>query len=159
MAEGQSIYSKKYSELSDQERDYVLTVINDSYNHSSKYRNSSWQRLTNFLFVLNTGALIATLAYVTGSTDRGIMQVPIWCFAIGTTFSLIHSAVDYYVNETDLSVLGTNIAKFYDNEISYKDFKLNTVSYLSMFNLSLQILGWGSSLLFLFGMFFGICNI
>ena len=159
MDEKKNVNLATYNDIPEHLKSYIENYYSEKWDNDLKYRNSAWQRLTTYLFALNTGALIASLSYVTGAPENNIMFLPIWLFAIGTTLTLIHAAIDYYINEIDLDNFSKNLKKFYSNTITHQDFKDNIISNYSFYNKYLHWIGWISALLFLFGMFFGISNI
>ena len=73
-----------------------LAEIKDASELSSKikYVNQVWaswretrlqtlQRMTNYLFVLNSGALLAALTYVAAKPANPSIQISIWLFSAG----------------------------------------------------------------------------
>ncbi|ATC65861.1 hypothetical protein CMV30_18975 [Nibricoccus aquaticus] len=63
-------------------------------------RTCALSRIMSHLFVLNSGALLAALTYISAQPNtKGSMLFPIWCFIVGTAAATIHAAIDYYTTE------------------------------------------------------------
>lgn len=78
------------------------------YQARREYINRSWKdwyeswrsglsRITNYLFVLNTGALLVALTYIATNPPNSNIKISIFLFAAGIVFSLLHAGIDYYL--------------------------------------------------------------
>lgn len=148
-----------------------LTEIKDSSELSSKikYVNQVWaswrearlqtlQRITNYLFVLNSGALLAALTYVAAKPANPSIQISIWMFSGGIFFSVAHATLDYYVSESEFSKYKKNVESLYDNKLDWKVF-VDRNDQTPPYDRLLHTLGWLGGIVFFIGMVGGVLQI
>ncbi len=149
----------KYSEIKDENiRRANIQYINECWTGHRDSRLSSLNRITNYLFVLNSGALLASLAYVaTKSCTTGMIN-SIWMFSIGTFFISFHAAIDYYACQQFFNSYRIDVNLFYKNEIDW-EVLVGKNNQRGKSDWYMHVLCWFSGVLFLIGLFNGIYNI
>ncbi len=149
----------KYSDIADES--YKKDVLNSIAEHDtslSEWRNSAVRRITNYLFVLNTGGLLATISYAASTSKCGAsMVLPVTLFSAGTLSVLAHAAIDYYTSEQNLSSYRKKFGRYYKDEIDWQELWGNGEEKIDWLEVVLHLLGWGSALVFVFGLYCGYC--
>ncbi|MDO9282446.1 MAG: hypothetical protein Q7T88_08710 [Methylotenera sp.] len=149
----------KLNEISDpNERAAKINYVNELWAFWREVRVQTLTRVTNYLFVLNTGALIGTLTYVATKSPNSSIRCSIWCFAVGTLLCLFHATVDYYLTESSFSSYRKNVGEFYESKIDWavlEDRNQNRPG----FDWLLHLLGWASGIVFIVGLVMGIPQI
>src|ERR1700736_3662735 len=81
---------------------------------------SSFKRVVEYIFVLNTGGVVATAAYMaTKPASVSEMKAPMWCFITGVISITLHAAWDYYRCETLFKKYRSNVQEFIANKIDW----------------------------------------
>lgn len=146
----------KYSEISNENfRKSVVQYIDECWAGHRESTLSTLQRITNYLFVLNSGGLIASLTYVAAKTCTKGMTISIWLFSIGVLFISLHAAIDYYQCEHLFKSFREDIDQFYKDELDWEG--INSQSEKS--DWYLHVFGWLSGILFFAGLFNGIYQV
>ena len=101
------------------ERAAKIGYVNELWAFWREVRVQTLTRITNYLFVLNTGALVGALTYVATKSPNPFIQCSIWCFATGTLLSLFHATLDYYVTESSFSSYRKDVGEFYESKIDW----------------------------------------
>jgi hypothetical protein len=148
-----------------------LNEITDSNEYQSKvslvaedwenWRNTRLQtlnRVTNYLFVLNTGALLASLTYIVSKGVSEGVQASIWLFSIGIVFILIHAALDYYLTEISFSTYRKDVNQLYQSTLDWEVF-IERNANRPPCDWLLHMLGWLGGIAFLIGLFLGLYQI
>ena len=112
-----------------------LNEITDPFIHESKinYVTEVWvgwrearlqtlNRITNYLFVLNTGALLAALTYVATKSANQDIQTSIWLFSAGIFCSTAHATLDYYLTEISFAGYKQDVDALYGNKLEWEVF-------------------------------------
>ena len=145
-----------------------LYDLNSKRNYSNEIRtfwrncrDQTLTRVTNYLFILNSGALLAALTYVAAKIPNSKILCSIWLFAAGTFFSLAHAAIDYYITEFFYSSYEDDLGKFLRNEIDWETLIDQEQKRLSNQHIDwlLHFLGILSGAAFIFGTYIGISQI
>jgi hypothetical protein len=90
----------KFNEFTDvSERGSKINYVDELWTSWSDARLQTLTRITNYLFVLNTGALLASLAYVASKQTNSDIELSIWLFSVGILCSVFHATFDYYFTE------------------------------------------------------------
>ncbi|MES2244319.1 MAG: hypothetical protein V4639_15715 [Pseudomonadota bacterium] len=149
----------KLNEISDpNERASKLNYIKELWAFWREVRVQSLTRITNYLFILNTGALLGSLTYVASKSPNSSIQCAIWLFAAGTLCSLVHATLDYYVIEASFSSYKKEVGEFYGNKIDWA-FLVEKNEKGSKFDWLLHVVGWAGGILFIVGLLIGIPQI
>jgi hypothetical protein len=149
----------KLNEISDpNERAAKISYVNELWAFWREVRVQTLTRVTNYLFALNTGALVGTLTYVATKSPNSSIRCSIWCFAAGTLLCLLHATVDYYLTESSFSSYRKDVGEFYESKIDWAvlvDRNQNRPG----FDWLLHALGWASGIVFIVGLVMGIPQI
>lgn len=121
-------------------------------------RSSALSRITNYLFILNTGGLLGALTYVASKEATDGIQLSIVFFSWGITFIVGHAALDYYWIESGYAKVTQRISDLYELKLCWDDF-LKEVRTEENSDLHLHILGWSSALCFFLGLIVGITQV
>jgi len=149
----------KFNEIKDEAfQNATGQYIKDCWTGHREGRLSTLSRITNYLFVLNSGALLASLAYVATKGNTTYINLSIWLFSIGTGIITLRAALDYYQCEHFFSSFQKDVDKFYKNEMDWEDLlkQNNQRGQRGKMDWTLHILGWLSAILFFGGLFNGI---
>jgi hypothetical protein len=149
----------KFNEIKDQALlESKIRYVNEVWSAWGKARLQSLSRITNYLFVINTGALLASLTYVaTKGANDGIL-FSMWLFAFGSFCSMLHATLDYYLTETSFSAYRKDVASFYEHKLDWevlvdRNERRPPVDWL------LHLLGWLGGLAFFVGLVYGLRQI
>jgi hypothetical protein len=149
----------KLNEISDpNERASKLNYIKELWAFWRQARLQTLTRITNYLFILNTGALLGSLTYVASKLPNASIQCAIWVFAAGILCSLVHATLDYYITESGFSAYKKEVGEFYENKIDWTVLVEKT-EIQSKFEWLLHTVGWAGGILFIVGLFIGIPQI
>ena len=149
----------KWNEITDpNERASITNYIEELWAFWREVRAQTLTRITNYLFILNTGALLGTLTYVAAKSPNSSIQCSIWLFAAGTLLSLAHATLDYYVTESSFSSYRKYVGELYENKLDWAVL-VDRNEKRPKFDWLLHILGWGSGIAFMVGLFIGIPQI
>lgn len=149
----------KLNEISDpNERAAKINYVNELWAFWRDVRTQTLSRVTNYLFALNTGALVGSLTYVATKSPNPSIECSIWCFATGTLLSLFHATLDYYATESSFSSYRKNVDEFYENKIDWAVW-VDRNQKRSKSDLLLHLLGWAGGITFIVGLIMGIPQI
>ncbi|MEY2499719.1 MAG: hypothetical protein QOI07_53 [Verrucomicrobiota bacterium] len=71
--------------------------IHERWNDHQRSVKNSFRRIVEYLFLLNTGGVVATATYIaTKPTSISDMKGPMWLFIAGVIFITFHAVWDYY---------------------------------------------------------------
>ena len=130
----------KFNEITDPaDRAAKINFVNELWANWREVRTQTLKRITNYLFVLNTGALLASLTYVAAKHANSYIHTSIWLFAGGTFLIVLHATLDYYVTENWFATYRSEKPVPYDRV--------------------LHTLGWFSGILFFAGLVLGVSQI
>jgi len=144
----------KYRDVRDvNEWENQQQTISNRRESLSSWRSESLKRVTNYLFILNSGALWSSFAYLAkpeiGMTP--LLRGSITYFAMGTVLILIHAATDYYMSEHSLRAVDNTLSEYYRNKLDWN--VVQTKIYASPKNaLCIEAAGWGSGVAFVLGL-------
>lgn len=149
----------KYSHIQDpnvrrSKRDY----IDSRWRGLQGVVTSALSRVLNYLFVLNSGGLLAALTYIATKPNTGGIYFSIWCFVAGIIFITIHAALDYYGCEGHFRGFRKDVDAFYKDEIDW-EVMIDRDDRHGGHEWVLHLLGWLSGAVFLVGLCAGIYNI
>ena len=138
-----------------QEWDRQQKTISDRWDSLSSWRSDSLKRVTNYLFILNSGALWSSLAYLTKPEIEMtiLLRSAISYFGIGTILILVHATIDYYMSERSLHVVDKNLSEYYKDKLDWKVVRKKIHADLKN-DLCIDIVGWGSGIAFVLGLAF-----
>ena len=77
---------------------------------------SALSRVLNYLFVLNSGALLASLTYISTKPKTENLTVSIWLFVVGIIAILAHAALDYYATNSHFNSYREEVASFFQSQ-------------------------------------------
>lgn len=148
-----------------------LNEIIDPFIHESKinYVTEVWvgwrearlqtlNRITNYLFVLNTGALLAALTYVAAKSANQDIQTSIWLFSAGIFCSAAHATLDYYLTEISFAAYKQDVDALYENKLEWEVFVEKNKNRPPL-DWLLHTLGWLGGAAFFIGLVLGLCQI
>lgn len=149
----------------------ILNQIKDpaEFEQKIKYVNEGWSawrdarlqtlnRITNYLFILNTGALLAALTYVAAKPANDGIHNSIWLFSIGIFCSVVHATCDYYLTESSFTSYRMDVTAFYENKLDWEVF-LDRNEHRPPLDWLLHIFGWLGGAVFFIGLVLGLCQI
>ncbi len=149
----------KLNEISDpHDRASKLNYVKELWGFWREVRAQALTRITNYLFILNTGALLGALTYVASKPHNSSIQCAIWLFAAGILCSLVHAALDYYATESSFSSYKKEVGEFYENKIDWAVL-VERNEKRPKFDWLLHVVGWAGGILFIVGLFMGIPQI
>jgi len=149
----------KFNEIADEsERRSKQNYVKESWTNWREIRLQTLTRITNYLFVLNTGALIAFLTYVAAKPTTSDIQLSIWLFSFGTFCSVMHATLDYYISENCFSSYQKDVEQLYSNQLDWEVFTDRNENR-GTYDWLLHILGWAGGLVFFGGLILGVLQI
>lgn len=149
----------KLNEISDpNDRASKLNYVKELWGFWREVRAQALTRITNYLFILNTGALLGSLTYVASKPHNSSIQCAIWLFAAGILCSLVHAALDYYATESSFSSYKKEVREFYENKIDWA-ILVEKSQTQPRFDWVLHLFGWAGGILFIVGLYIGITQI
>lgn len=149
----------KFNEIADEsERRSKQNYVKESWTNWREMRLQTLARITNYLFVLNTGALIASLTYVAAKPATSDIQLSILLFSFGTLFSVTHATLDYYISESCFSSFRKDVAQLFGNQLDWEVFT-NRNENRGTYDWLLHTLGWAGGLVFFGGLILGVLQI
>jgi len=135
-----------------------IRYVNEGWSSWSETRLQALNRITNYLFVLNAGALLAALTYVaTKNASDGILNA-IWLFAFGVFCSALHAMLDYYLAESSFSAFRKDVADLYEHKLDWEVFVDRNEHRLPL-DWLLHIVGWLGGSAFFIGLVYGLRQI
>jgi len=149
----------KLNEISDpNERAAKINYVNELWAFWREVRVQTLTRITNYLFILNAGALLGALTYVASKSPNLPIQCSIWLFAAGILFSLLHATLDYYLTESSFSSYRKDVGEFYESKIDWAVL-VDRNQKRPGFDWVLHALGWAGGIVFIVGLSMGIPQI
>jgi hypothetical protein len=148
----------KLTEFTGSEHRSKISYVNKLWSFWSDVRTQTLSRLLNYLFALNTGALLASLTYVATKTITPSIQLSIWFFSAGIFCSVAHATIDYYVLENKFSEYCKDIDELYANKMHWEVF-IDRSNKSAPLDTLLHILSWASGIAFFAGLVIGILGI
>lgn len=149
----------RFNEIADpSERASKTNYVNELWANWRETRQQTLKRITNYLFVLNTGALLAALTYVATKGANSYVHLSIWLFSVGTFLIVLHATLDYYSTENGFASYRKNVDGLFGNKIEWAVF-VDRNEQRSAYDWLLHTLGWVSGLLFFAGLVVGVCQI
>jgi hypothetical protein len=149
----------KLSEVKDRsQHESKLEYVNEVWASWRASREQTLNRITNYLFALNTGALLTTLTYVATKSANGKIHVSIWLFALGIFFSVSHAALDYYFSEFSFKAYRSDVDDLYSDKLGWEEFVKKNESRPPC-DWLLHTLGWLGGIAFFGGLVLGLCQI
>lgn len=135
-----------------------IRYVNEGWSAWREARLQTLNRITNYLFVLNTGALLATLTYVaTKGANEGILN-SIWLFAFGIFCSALHATLDYYLTESSFSAYRKDVTSLYEHSLDWEVF-VDRNEHRPPLDWLLHIVGWLGGSAFFIGLVYGLPQI
>ena len=119
---------------------------------------SALSRVLNYLFVLNSGALLASLTYISTKQKTEILTVSIWCFVVGIIAILAHAALDYYATNSHFNAYREEVDSFYQSQLDWEEV-LKKDNKRGSCECILHSLGWLSAGAFLLGLLLGVSHL
>lgn len=149
----------KWNEIGNSlEKQSKINFVDASWSNWYQTRQQTLSRITNYLFVLNTGGLIGSLTYVASKNANGDIQFTIKLFAFGILFSVLHAAVDYYSVEHGFSSYREKINLLYSNKLDWEELsKPHPIA--CKIECLLHFCGWVGAGLFFYGLYLGVNQI
>jgi hypothetical protein len=149
----------KYNEIKEEvNRNTKIQYIKECWTGYRESEQSTLSRITNYLFVLNSGALLASLAYVAAKPNTTGVNISIWLFSVGILLISLHATIDYYLCGRFFSLFRKDVDLFYKSEIDW-EVLVDRNSQRGKNDWYLHLLGWLSGILFFAGLFNGVCHI
>jgi len=149
----------KFNEITDPtDRAAKINYVNELWANWREVRIQTLKRITNYLFVLNTGALLASLTYVAAKQPNSYIHTSIWLFAGGTFLIVLHATLDYYVTENHFTTYRKNVNELFENKIEWVVF-VDRHEKPVPYDRALHALGWLSGILFFAGLVLGVSQI
>ena len=151
---------KNFNQIEDKNlKNSLISHIEEQGARWDKIRSKTLDRINNYLFSLNAGALLASLTYVATKANSADIMLSICFFAIGIFFCLLHASIDYYSVELSITKYKQNVHSFYKNEIKWNDYLNKSLFYNKKLDLALHIIGWISGGSFVIALINGIAQL
>lgn len=149
----------KLNEIKDQALlESKIRYVNEVWSSWRAARLQSLNRITNYLFVINSGALLAALTYVaTKGANDGVLT-SIWLFAFGTFCSVLHATLDYYLTETSFSSYRKDVTSLYEHKLDW-EVLVDRNEHRPPVDWLLHLVGWLGGLAFFIGLVYGLQQI
>ena len=135
-----------------------MAYIDEVWKSWREAREQTLRRITNYLFILNTGAMLAALTYVAAKPSNEEIQLSIWLFVSGIIFSVAHATIDYYVSESSFKAYRKDVDQLYENKLDWEVF-VDRNEHRPPLDLLLHALGWFGGLAFFSGLVVGVWNL
>lgn len=149
----------KFNEIADpSERASKINYVNEIWANWRETRQQTLKRITNYLFVLNTGALLAALTFVATKGTNSYVHFSICLFSVGTFLIVLHATLDYYITESGFASYRKNVDELFGSKIEWVIF-VDRIEKRSAYDWLLHTLGWVSGLLFFAGLVVGVRQI
>lgn len=149
----------KFNEITDPaDHAAKINYVNELWGNWREARTQTLKRLTHYLFVLNTGALLASLTYVAAKQANSYIHASIRMFAGGTFLMVLHATLDYYVTETHFTAYQKNVRELFKNKMERAVFVDHNEKPLPYSRLP-HALGWLSGILFFAGLVLRVSQI
>jgi hypothetical protein len=149
----------KFSEFNEPTRTSHIRLIEELWDFYRDMHAQGFDRIFGYIFVLNSGALLATLTYVATKNANDCIKASIWLFAVGIVSCIAHATIDYYVAEFTFSKYRKTVRAVYQDEIEWETY----IEYVNhedrKIEILLHLLGWTAGIAFLIGLFMGITQI
>ncbi len=145
----------KLKEMNSNEFQSKISLVTEGWDNWNDTHLQTLNRITNYLFVLNTGGLLVSLTYIASKSINAGVQMSICSFSAGIIFSLSHAAFDYYFTERSFSAYRKDVNQLYQSTIDWEEFAKRNENR-SSFDWLLHILGWFGGIAFLTGLFSGL---
>lgn len=149
----------KLNEIADEiERQSKFNYVDELWTAWREARESALKRITNYLFVLNTGALLASLTYLASKEVNGCIHIAIYLFSAGILCSVLHATIDYYISESSFSSYQKDVEETYSSKMDWEEFlERNDKRWPN--DWYMHLLGWLGGLLFFIGLGIGVFSI
>lgn len=149
----------KFSNFQEPTRSSHIRLIEELWDYYRDMRSQSLGRISGYIFVLNSGALLATLTYVATKSANNCIKASIWLFAIGIISCIAHAALDYYLTEFVFSKYRKKVRALYQDEIDWEEYLDYINNDETAIDTCLHFLGWFGGLVFIIGLVIGILQI
>lgn len=149
----------KFNEITDHsERATKIDFVNELWANWREVRTQTLKRIASYLFLLNTGALLASLTYVATKQANSYIHLSIWLFSAGTFLSVLHATLDYYLTEYGFTRYQKDVEELYANKINWVVF-VDRTRHHNPFDKLLHTLGWLGGIAFFTGLVIGVRQI
>jgi hypothetical protein len=138
----------KFSELNSTQRETQIQSIGQDWELNASWRKESLDTITKYLFTLNSGGLLASLAYLAAKKEVDGVNILIGLFFLGTLFVVLRAAIDYYASEKRLASLRDDINDLYFDNIEVEKYTSNVRQRANSNDCLLHVFGWLSGILF-----------
>lgn len=135
-----------------------LKYVSEVWSSWRGAREQTLNRITNYLFVLNSGALLAVLTYVATKSVNNQIQTSIWIFAAGIFCSAAHAALDYYMSEYSFKAYRKDVDDLYASNLDWEDFVKRNEGRPPL-DWLLHMFGWFGGVAFFGGLVLGLRQI
>ncbi len=132
--------------------------INEVWSNWNEARLQTLHRITNYLFILNTGALIAALTYIATKGVNDQILYSIWGFFLGITCSVIHATLDYYFTEKSFVDYRKDVYDLYALKLDWEEL-LSRNDHRPRFDWLLHLFGWIGGIAFFVSLTIGLQQI
>jgi hypothetical protein len=149
----------KFNEITDpSERASKVNYVDEIWANWRETRLQTLKRVTNYLFALNTGALLASLTYVAAKQANSYIHLSIWLFSLGALLIVLHATLDYYITENEFTAYRKSVEELFSNKIEWAVF-IDRNEKRATYDWLLHTLGWLSGISFFVGLILGILQI
>lgn len=149
----------KLNQFKDQaEIEQKIQYVDEIWSAWRETRLQTLSRITNYLFILNTGALLAALTYVASKSANNGIHTSIWLFSVGIFCSVAHATLDYYLTENSFTSYRKDVKDFYESNLDWEVFVERNEDRPPL-DWLLHIFGWSGGIVFFAGLIIGICQI
>lgn len=140
----------KLNELDEKTLRSCTTYVDDLWESYGTVRQQALGRINNYLFVLNTGSLVAMATYLATRDPTFWIITAVVLFGLGTICCLIHATIDYYAVENLYSNYKSNVRDLYKYELDWEVF-LDRINHTGA-DWYMHVIGWMSGACFLAGL-------
>jgi len=149
----------KFNEITDvSDRQAKINYVDEIWTGWSDARLQTLTRITSYLFVLNTGALLAALTYIAAKDTNADITLSIYLFSFGILCSVLHATIDYYCTEHWFGSYQKDVEKMYGNELDWEEFVERNNNRIGS-DWLLHIIGWAGAIAFFSGLIIGVTQL
>ena len=149
----------KFNEITDaSDKQAKTNYVNELWESWSNTREQTLKRITNYLFVLNTGALLAALTYIAAKDTNIDITFSIYLFSFGILCSVLHATLDYYLTEHWFNGYMKDVEQLYENELDWEGFIERNKTRVG-YDWLMHLIGWAGAIAFFAGLIIGVTQL
>lgn len=149
----------KIGEMKPTEFDLNYKYIEDLWELYRLSRVQALGRISSYIFILNSGALLASLTYISTKHSNCLINLAISLFALGVITCIAHATIDYYYCERLYFKFKKNVGLFLNSKMEWEDLTGDARQNSRAIDFVLHGLGWTGGIVFIIGLLIGLTQI